>query len=136
MALTRNDYERYVRAFNGRDYDALFAFFTDDAVLEAHGFALRGKAQVRQFYDAFHAYVRETVTLNAFYECGDASIADLTINFFGKRALTSSVMEGIGLPAGPDVPEGADFDIHYLILYQTDGTLIRKIKTAVYEPPA
>lgn len=135
MPLTRSDYERYVRAFNARDYETLFAFFDENAVLEAHGFALRGKREVQRFYDTFHAHVRETVTINEVYECGDTMIADVKINFFGERALTSSVMEGLGLPAGPDVPKGADFDIHYLILYETKDGLVTRINTAVYEPP-
>lgn len=135
MPLTRDDYEAYVRAFNARDYATLHGFFADDVVLEAHGFALRGKAQVREFYDTFHAHVRETVMINGFYECGEISIADATINFFGEKELRSSVMEAIGLPAGPDVPKGADFNIHYFILYESTAGLITRIRTGTYEPP-
>ena len=135
MALTRQDYETYVRAFNPRDYDTLFAFFKDGVSLQAHGFALIGKDQVRRFYDTFHAHVRETVSINGFHECGGTSIADVTINFFGKEELRSKVMENIGLPAGPDVPKDANFDIHYVILYESDGEAITRIRTGTYEPP-
>ncbi len=45
--MTEDDYHRYIRAFNARDYDRLETFFADGFVLENAGFRVRGKAEFR-----------------------------------------------------------------------------------------
>ncbi|MBC7985995.1 MAG: nuclear transport factor 2 family protein [Sphingomonadaceae bacterium] len=129
------DYERYLRAFNGRDYDALVAFFTEDVTLEVNGEAMRGRQGIRDFYAMFHELVRETVTLRNFYPDDRAAMANVMIRFEGIGDLTQQMLDERGYGTMTPVPKGADFEIEFFIRYiQNDEGLIERIKCAVFEP--
>lgn len=59
--MTREDYERYVRAFNARDYDTVFDFYADRPQLAFFGVEITTREQLKDFYGFLHHYVRETV---------------------------------------------------------------------------
>lgn len=133
--FTRADYDRYVAAFNARDYATLETFFTDDFALETGGFVVRGKAAFRDFYAFVHAYVRETVRLIHFFPGEEAFAADVSINFFGLKDLSSEVLAQAGYAAMTPVARDASVDVEFIIVYElTREGLIRHIKGAVYLP--
>ena len=133
--MTRADYERYVAAFNARDYDTLFSFFAEDVVLDAGG-VMRGKQVIRDFYRFFHEHVRETVTLLHFYPDDQAAMADVMIRFEGLKDLTQDMLDARGIGHMTPVPKGGSVDIEFFIQYQQQGPLIRHIKGAVFTPAA
>lgn len=132
--FTREDYERYVAAFNARDW-ALETFFTDDFALETGGFLVQGKQSFRDFYAFVHSYVRETVHLIHFFPGEAAFAANVRINFFGLRDLTVEVLAKAGYAAMTPVARGASVDVEFIIVYElTPAGLIHHIKGAVYLP--
>jgi hypothetical protein len=135
--LTAEDYRDYVAAFNGRDYDALCAFFAPDVVLEIEGMAIRGRQGIRDFYAFFHAHVRETVTLRRFIPGPDAAFAHVSILFEGFSDLTQKMLDERGYGRMTPVPAGGSVSIDFFILYEqgSDG-LIHRIRGTVFTPPA
>ena len=61
--MTREDYERYVEAFNARDYDIVFDFYAENPRLAFFGIEITTREQLREFYTFLHRYVRETMTV-------------------------------------------------------------------------
>jgi len=133
--MTEEDYHRYIKAFNARDYAALETFFADDFALENAGFIVRGKPAFRDFYRFFHAYCRETVSFKAFFPGKNAFVANVAIRFEGIKDLSPAVLAEHGYPGMTPVPLGGTADVEFLILYElnADG-LIQHIKGAVYIP--
>jgi hypothetical protein len=133
--MTRSDYERYVAAFNGPDYDALMRFFADDVVLEVGGHAMRGTSEIRSFYAFFHQYVREIVTILDFYPSDTAPMADVLIRFEGMKELTQAMLDERGYGHMTPVPAGGAVDLEFFIQYQKgSGGLIHRIKGCVFMP--
>ncbi len=133
--IDQQDYERYVRAFNARDYDTLETFFADDFALENAGFIVQGKPAFREFYRFFHAYCRETVTLKRFFGAPDAFVVNVVITFEGLQDLSPVVLAEKGYEGMTTVPKGATVDVEFLILYSLNAAgLIQHIKGAVYAP--
>jgi hypothetical protein len=135
--MERADYERYVAAFNGPDYDTLLQFFADDVVLEAGGPAMRGRTAIRDFYAFFHTYVRETVTILNFYPHETAPMADVLIGFEGIADLTQAMLDDGGYGYMTPIPKGAAIALEFFIQYEQgpDG-LIHRIKGCVFVPAA
>jgi hypothetical protein len=131
------DYDRYLKAFNARDYATLETFFADDFALETGGFLVKGKPAFRKFYAFLHSYFKETVSLNHFFPGERAAAANVTIRFEGMKDLTQEILTEAGYPQMTPVPKGASVDVHFLIVYEqrADG-LIQRIKGAVFIPAA
>src|SRR5690606_35221591 len=64
--MTREDYDRYVAAFNARDYDAVFDFYAENPRMAFFGIEITTREQLRDFYTFLHAHVHETVTVERF----------------------------------------------------------------------
>ena len=133
--MTEDDYRRYVKAFNSRDYDALMAFFTDDVKLEVAGYAMRGKQGIRDFYRFFHDYCRETVNLKRFYESDEAAVADVVIRFEGLKDLTPELLREHATDRMTPVPKGGVAEVEFFIMYHlTPEGLIHHIRATTFEP--
>lgn len=135
--MNLEQYQRYVAAFNNRDYDTLHAFFAEDVVLETLGYEIQGKAGIRRFYDFFHDHVRETVTLRHYVAGAGIDFADVVIRFEGLKDLTPQRLALEGYPKMTPVPQGGVAEVAFFIAYHSgpDGRISR-IRCAVLEPVA
>lgn len=135
--MNLQQYQRYVAAFNSRDYDTLHGFFADDVVLETLGYEIRGKAGIRRFYDFFHDHVRETVVLRHFVEGQRIDFADVVIRFEGLKDLSPQRLAAEGFAKMTPVPQGGVAEVAFFIAYDSgaDGR-IQRIRCAVLEPVA
>ncbi|KRA83415.1 nuclear transport factor 2 family protein [Altererythrobacter sp. Root672] len=135
--MTEDDYHRYIKAFNARDYSALETFFTDDFALENAGFRVEGKKAFREFYAFFHEYCREEVIFKGFYPGKDGFVSNVVIRFTGLKDLSPALLAEKGYSGMTPVPAGVSVDVEFLILYQlAPSGLIRFIKGAVWIPAA
>lgn len=135
--MNLQQYQRYIVAFNSRDYDRLHSFFADEVVLHTLGYEIRGKAGIRRFYDFFHDHVRETVMLRHFVEGAGIDFADVVIRFEGLKDLTPQRLAQEGYAKMTPVPQGGAAEVAFFISYESgaDGRIV-KIRCAVVEPPA
>lgn len=59
--MTRDDFYRYIDAFNNRAYDELAPYYAAGVQLELPGFTLEGPEGITGFYRDFHQHVREYI---------------------------------------------------------------------------
>ena len=115
--MTRDDYARYVEAFNARDYDAVFDFYAENPRMAFFGVEITTRQQLRDFYTFLHTYVRETVTVERFASGDDLAAVEAIVRVEGVADLTREVLDARGLsqffPIRPgDVQEMRQY-IHY-----------------------
>lgn len=135
--MTEDDYHRYIRAFNARDYGALETFFADDFSLENAGFRIQGKPAFREFYAFFHDYCREDVIFREFFPGNNGFVANVVIRFTGIKELSPDVLADKGYSGMTPIPVGVSVDVEFYIHYQLDNDgLIQFIKGAVWVPEA
>jgi hypothetical protein len=53
--MTREDYECYAAAFNARDYDAVFDFYSENPRMAFFGIQITTREQLRAFYGFLRA---------------------------------------------------------------------------------
>ena len=98
--VNRARYEDYVAAFNGRDYDRLGAYYTDDVefiLSEERGLVFHGRQAILDLYRPFHRAVDERVEIVGFAQ-GDGFIAAEVDATF--RPIPGKSQEVIDLPHG------------------------------------
>lgn len=98
--MDRKRYERYLAAFNGKDYAALGAFYADDVefvLSEERGLKFRGREAILELYRAFHQAVAERVDIVRFADGGDFLAVEVNAEF---RPLSGKTQSVIDLPHG------------------------------------
>jgi hypothetical protein len=98
--MDRARYERYLAAFNGKDYEALGEFYADDVefvLSEDRGLKFRGREAILNLYRPFHRAVNEHVGIVHFCDGGDFLAVEVAAEFRPIPGATQSVIE---LPPG------------------------------------
>lgn len=133
--MNHTEYGRYVACFNARDYAGLHEFFADDVSLQVNGYEMRGKQGISDFYDFFHDYVRETVTLRRFIAGDGMDFAHVVIRFEGLKELTAEELARRGYARMTPVPAGLSVELDFFITYESRKGKVAAIRCAVFEPP-
>jgi hypothetical protein len=98
--LDRAQYEDYVAAFNGRDYDRLASYYAEDVefiLSQDRGLVFHGRQAILDLYKPFHQAVREHVEIVKF-AAGDGFIAaEVDAEF---RPIPGTTQGVIDLPQG------------------------------------
>jgi ketosteroid isomerase-like protein len=98
--MDRTRYERYLAAFNGKDYEALGEFYADDVefvLSEDRGLKFRGREAILNLYRPFHRAVDEHVEIVHFADGGDFLAVEVNAEFRPIPGTTQSVID---LPPG------------------------------------
>src|SRR5690606_39802668 len=95
--MTREDYDRYVAAFNARDYDAVFDFYADNPRMAFFGIEIRTRQQLRDFYTFLHAHVRETVTAERFASSAELVAVEGLVRIAAFADLTREARDARGM---------------------------------------
>jgi hypothetical protein len=98
--VDRTAYEDYVAAFNGRDYDRLGGYYTDDVefvLSEERGLVFRGRQAILDLYRPFHRAVEELVEIVRFADGGNFIAAEVNATFRPVPGQSQSVID---LPHG------------------------------------
>ncbi len=115
--MDREDYDRYVRSFNARDYDAVFDFYHDAPNISFFGIKITTRQALKDFYGFLHTYVRETVTVEKFASSDELVALEGVVRVEGIRDLDAETlkandMEGLFPINKGDVQEMRQY-IHY-----------------------
>jgi hypothetical protein len=115
--MSREDYDRYVAAFNARDYDAVFDFYAENPRMAFFGIEITRREQLKQFYGFLHEYVKETVTVERFAGSDDLAAVEAIVRVEGIADLTPEILAANGMGqffpiAAGDVQEMRQY-IHY-----------------------
>ena len=98
--MDRARYERYLAAFNGKDYDALGEFYADDVefiLSEERGLKFHGREAILNLYRPFHQAVDEHVEIVRFADGGDFLAVEVNAEF---RPIPGRSQQVIDLPHG------------------------------------
>ena len=95
--MKRMDYERYARAFNERDYDAVFDFYAPGAQISFFGIELSSREAFKRFYGFLHSYVEESLAIERFASSEELIALEGVIRVEGLRDLDAATLKAEGL---------------------------------------
>ena len=129
--MTREDYERYVEAFNTRDYDAVFDFYTDTPKMAFFGIAITTREQLREFYSFLHSYVRETVEIEKFASSSELAAVEGLIRIECFRDLTREDLDANGMEQFFPIKAGEVQEMRQYIHYHLEHGKIASVGCAL-----
>ncbi|WP_137680157.1 nuclear transport factor 2 family protein [Aurantiacibacter suaedae] len=129
--MTREDYQRYVEAFNTRDYDSVFDFYTDTPKMAFFGIEITTREQLRQFYSFLHSYVRETVEIEKFASSDELAAVEGLIRIECFRDLTREDLDANGMEQFFPVKAGEVQEMRQYIHYHLEGGKIASVGCAL-----
>lgn len=135
--MDRTAYDRYLAAFNARDYETVLSHFAEDGAFEVvfAGYAFRTREAVRAFYRLLHAHVDERITVHR-YLSDDAMVAmEAEVRLEGIADLTSERLAAEGLSRIHPIAAGQVITLPQFIHYHLngEGKIVRAL-CAVFEP--
>jgi len=125
-ARGRRSFEEYVTAFNGGRIDRFLEYYDDAVEMVLPSATLRGKAEIRGFYDTMFDRVQETLDVHTLVADEHGLAIDVTTRFLAKR-------DAPDLALGP-LAEGECYEGHYFILYRLRDGRIARIEAARRTP--
>jgi hypothetical protein len=115
--IDRATYDRYLAAFNARDYDAVADFYVQPPTLSFFGVEIRSREQLRTFYKFLHSYVRETVTVTAFAASEELTAVDAVVRIEAFRDLDAATLAANGCAGFLPVKAGEIQEIRQFLHY-------------------
>lgn len=129
--MTRADYDRYVTAFNAKDYDAVADFYVDPPLMTFFGVEIRSRQALKDFYAFLHDHVKESVTVLNF-ACSDTLTAiDGVIRVEGIKDLTREALDARGLHEFFPIAAGQVQEMRQFIFYTIKDNLIERVECAL-----
>ena len=129
--MTRNDYGRYLAAFNVRDYDTVFDYYAEYPRLAFFGVEIRTREELREFYTFLHSYVRETAVLERFAGSDELAAAEAVVRVEGIADLTREVLDERGLEQFFPIAKGEVQEMRQYIHFQLEGGKITSVGCAI-----
>ncbi|BBC71855.1 conserved hypothetical protein [Altererythrobacter sp. B11] len=118
------DYARYAEAFNARDYDAVFDFYSDTPRMAFFGIEITTRQQLRDFYGFLHQYVAETITVQRIAVSEDLCAVEGLIRIEGTGDLTREVLDARGMGQFFPIAKGEVQEMRQYIHYHlADGRI-------------
>lgn len=133
--LDRNAYERYLAAFNARDYDGVADFYVDPPRMEFFGIVITSRQELKDFYSWLHSFVKESVTVRAFASSDTCTAIDADVRIEALRDLTREELDTHGATGFYPIEAGQVQVIRQFIFYTTRDSRIERVECAL-PPPA
>jgi hypothetical protein len=129
--MTREDYERYVAAFNARDYDAVFDFYADNPRLAFFGIAITTRDELKDFYGFMHRFVKETVTVERFAGSEELAAVEAIVRIEGTADLTRETLDARGMLQFFPIAKGEVQEMRQYIHYHLKDGKIASVGCAL-----
>ncbi|MDR6512832.1 hypothetical protein J2792_003719 [Novosphingobium capsulatum] len=134
--LDRAGYERYLAAFNARDYDGVADFYVDPPRMEFFGIVITTREELKAFYAWLHSCVKETVSIHNFAASETATAVDAIVRIEALRDLTRDELDAKGATGFFPIRAGEVQEIRQFIFYTTRAGRIEKVECALPPPLA
>ncbi|MET3472204.1 hypothetical protein ABIC78_002739 [Novosphingobium sp. 1529] len=134
--LDRAGYERYLAAFNARDYDGVADFYVDPPRMEFFGIVITTREELKAFYAWLHSCVKETVSIHNFAASETATAVDAIVRIEALRDLTRDELDAKGATGFFPIRAGEVQEIRQFIFYTTRQGRIEKVECALPPPLA
>lgn len=129
--MTREDYDRYVAAFNARDYDTVFDFYAENPRLAFFGVEITTRQQLKEFYGFLHTYVKETVTVERFAGSDELAAVEGIVRVEGIADLTAETLAERGLDQFFPIRKGDVQEMRQYIHYHLKDGKIESVGCAL-----
>lgn len=131
--MNRDDYDRYVEAFNARDYDTVFDFYASDPRLAFFGVEITTRDQLKAFYSFLHRYVREMVTVERFAGSDELAAIEAIVRVEATDDLTRETLDAQGLQQFHPITKGEVQEMRQYIHYHLRDGKITSVGCAMVE---
>jgi len=129
--MTRHDYDRYVAAFNARDYDAVFDFYAENPRMAFFGIEITSRDQLKDFYGFMHRYVKETVTVERFAGSEELAAVEAIVRIEATDDLTREVLDARGMGQFFPIAKGEVQEMRQYIHYHLKDGKIASVGCAL-----
>ena len=119
--MTREDYDRYVAAFNARDYDAVFDFYAENPRMAFFGIEITSREELKDFYGFMHRYVKETVTVERFAGSDELAAVEAIVRIEATDDLTRESLDARGMGQFFAIAKGEVQEMRQYIHYHLQG---------------
>jgi SnoaL-like protein len=133
--MNRAAYERYLAAFNARDYDGVGDFYAQPLKLDFFGVSLRSREDLKRFYGFLHSYVKESVRVLNFASSPTLTAVDALVRIEGQRDLDRETLAENGCAQLFPIQAGEVQELRQFIFYTIADGKITKVECAL-APPA
>lgn len=133
--MNRADYDRYLAAFNSKDYDGVCNFYTEPMNMDFFGVSIRSRNEMKGFYAFLHSYVMESVTVLNFASSDTLTAIDAVVRVEAFRDLDAMTLADNGLGVFLPIKAGEVQELRQFIFYTlTNGGKIAKVECAMLPP--
>ena len=129
--MTREDYDRYVAAFNARDYDAVFDFYAERPKMAFFGVEITSREQLKDFYGFMHRYVKETVTVERFAGSEDLAAVEAIVRIEATDDMTREILDARGMGQFFPIAKGEVQEMRQYIHYHLQDGKIASVGCAL-----
>ena len=129
--MTREDYARYVAAFEAKDYDAVFDFYGENPRLAFFGVEITTREELRAFYTFLHAHVDESVTVECFAASEELAAVEAIVRIEAFADLTREALDRQGLQQFFPIAKGDVQEMRQYIHYHLRDGKIQSVGCAI-----
>lgn len=136
--MNREQYANYVAAFHARDYDTVLDHYAPDGEFEVtfFGTSLKTRAEVKGFYEFFHAHVKEDILVSKFISNDEMVAAEAVVRISAYKDLTKEAAAAAGIDIEYPIQSGQVLDVPQFVHYHLKGGKIVAALCALFEPAA
>ena len=130
--MNRAGYERYLAAFNAKDYDGVCDFYAEPMNMDFFGVSIKSRDDMKRFYGFLHAYVKESVTVRNFASSETLTAVDAVVRIEAYRDLTAETLAAGGCAAFFPIKAGEVQELRQFIFYSIgEGGKIDRVECAM-----
>ncbi len=129
--MNKQDYDRYLAAFNAKDYDGVCSFYQQPMKMDFFGVSLRSPEDMKRFYGFLHSHVRETVKVLNFAASDTLTAVDAIVRIEAFKDLDAATLAKNGCAGFFPIKAGEIQEIRQFIFYSTQNGKITDVECAI-----
>jgi hypothetical protein len=129
--VNRADYDRYLAAFNAKDYDGIADFYAEPINMDFFGVTISSRQGLKDFYSFLHSYVKENVTVLNFASSETLTAVDAIVRVEGIRNLDAEALAAKGLDQFFPIQTSEVQQMRQFIFYTIRDGKIAKVECAL-----
>lgn len=130
--MNRAGYDRYLAAFNAKDYDAVCDFYAEPMNMDFFGISIRSREDMKRFYGFLHSYVRESVRVRNFASSDTLTAIDAIVRLEAFRDLDAETLAANGCAQFLPIKAGEKQELRQFVFYTlTEAGKIANVECAM-----
>ena len=134
--MTRDQYQRYLDSFNGRDYDKVLEFWAPEFCVRVQGEVLfDSPASLKKTYAFLHDHVKEEIFVRHFLGDDDKVFMEADVRITALKTITAEALASAGIRGIMPIEAGGAIDIPQFIHYHLENGRFKTGVCLVSGPP-